>query len=172
MEYLIYAISVAILAYGRYADIKSSKDFLYYGLTEGFAFSRDADGMFDLKKNLIGSAVFLAATTIAAFFVPLPAALANTIFGVVSFVIAKFHNEKKKANARERQIKILEEFREGGQPYLGPLVTRNGKSFYGLFRWIFVTNLDLNDAQAVMAAESILYLRIGDLAHQDNPFPA
>lgn len=167
MEIIIYLLSVALLAYGRYRDIQSSKDFIYYGLEEGFAFSRDADGNFNYKKNLIGSGAFLAITTIAAFWAPYPAALANTILGVISFAIAVFHNEKKKRNNRERQIDILTQFRNGDSPSFGGVTTRNGKTFYGLFRWIFVENVDVTDSDQVVAAQRELYGRLRTLAQQD-----
>jgi hypothetical protein len=134
---------------GRYADLWSSRDQIYYGLTEGTRFWRDKDGLIDAKRNVIGSAVWFAIGVALYFFVTGGGWIFIAPLGAYSFVQCLL-NVRVKAKNRQRQIRVLSALRDGLGPNLGLLATQNGKSFYELFQWVSTTEADPVEAASIV----------------------
>lgn len=167
---LFFWLNVLIFPVGRYADIKSSTGGHFYGLTEGIKFSRDKDGRINVKKNVLGSGVFLAiGIACAMFLAPFAGLMIIAPLGFYSF-FQTYLNYTSRRRGRENQIKTLRSLHRGDEVYLGFLTTRNGKSYYKLFPWIYVTGLDVDSGAAQLEVQRLI------VAHSHRPesewFPA
>jgi len=136
-------------------DWQSSKNFIYQGLTEGNKFATDKYGYFDVKKNLLLSAVMMAAVGVAGFygvFAPEPfvAMFAGVMCGIPILLRggAYVKNIAAAKRGRVRQIEFLRQLKsyksfekpeEEIAVLFNPLLltTRGGRTYYKLFGWIY-----------------------------------
>jgi len=156
---ILFWASVGFLLAGSLVDMRSSKDFIYYGVTEANKLWRDKWGFFDLKKNLVWTCV-MAAGTVALKLIP---AVGNRAF-VIGLLIGGVRLIQASLNFaglrrdREEQLQFLRELKriveEGDDPYAvnNHFAPRNfynqkhGRSYYELFPWIHTSTADVNDA--------------------------
>jgi hypothetical protein len=180
-----FIILMGILAFLNSLDIKSSKRFTYYSLTEKKSFLRDENHHTSIPKYLMfwGAAYVVLVTVF--FFVP---GLAVTTVAMFIPVIGLLVHEnfRVEANRRETQIEYLDGMVAAGVPedataiyqYLAskrlyPVVRPDGKTFSILmFDWINapVPPKDENGNFAVDAMQDVLF-QIWELAQTKN-FPA
>lgn len=138
-------IGLAILAFGCYSDAQSSKDFKYFGMDEK-NYARDKNGDFSLKIYIIaftaiGGTMAAVNLLVDEWIAKGFTTLAVTVIGLIAFGYSLI-NKQKKRKMRELQIRVLANRGWYGMTFR----TRNARSFYGLFRWIYSTNPDVETA--------------------------
>jgi hypothetical protein len=150
-------------------DTDSSKDFQYFGLTEGNSKAQDKHGFFAYKKNLILSYI-CAGVGIIAGFLAILLVKDKDVAGAVMIIggsLAAFFgamrwrqaikNEAAKKRKRKEQTEFLTRLKEHlsfEKPEIETVQlfdgmtahTRNGQTRYELIGWIYSTKTDLQEA--------------------------
>lgn len=131
---------LVLFAVSRWLDILTSVDGRYFGLSEANKLWANKDGDMDVTKNLMVSAIIAAAVLVPAAIWDPYASLILVPFIAGGFYIS-FKNRSVAKKNRAKQIEYLRLIRAGNWPAqeLGWPITRNGKTFYGLFRWVYST---------------------------------
>lgn len=172
---LFFAIVAVVL------DWQSSKNFIYYGLTEFNRWTTDKFGFFNVRKNLIISFAMLALVAVAgclgyAAEKESEKTFAFLVAGVFSLLPtglrgwAYFDNKAAAKRGRDKQIKLLRELRAcaesgGTEDDIAMLFNphkinrRGGRTYYFLFGWMYSENPDyyaaLAEIQSRLAALSL-----------------
>ena len=117
MLYLILIASAIFAGYGRYRDIMSSRNFLYYGGKEANPINKDEFGLFKSKFNIIGSIALIVGLLLSGFIFSnwiMGAIGGLLIFAIPSLVIG-INNDKENKYSRENiQKPILRHIRDTG----------------------------------------------------------
>ncbi|HEX8289816.1 MAG TPA: hypothetical protein VF556_17675 [Pyrinomonadaceae bacterium] len=179
---ILWIAGAVVSPIGIKKDADSSKDFQYHGLTEGNSKADDEHGFFAYKKNLILSYICMSVGIIAGFLAILLVKdkdVAGAVmiiggglaggFGAMRWRQA-IKNDEAKIRGREKQTQFLRALRDyqsfekpenelpvmfNGQHF----TTRNGRTYYKLFGYIYSENPDqssaISELQAKLAALSL-----------------
>jgi hypothetical protein len=165
---LLMFIFVALAIASRYPDYFTSKRGIYYGTGEGNKILRTKYGDFDAKKNIILSAIVIAAGGSFHFIFGRGAWALILPFVIIGSLMVGFTNWQKQTRVRERQMAFLSRLRSVAQAGgdIAPLfnnqmiVTTSGRQRYADFRWIYIDSTDdriaLPFLQGRIAAVSLL----------------
>lgn len=138
----VLQLIVTILAFpaGRSVDIVSSLNFPAYGMYETNATADNPDGSLNMKSALIVSAIVEAALLVVFFAVsPLLGMLCSLLIGAMAVGRGLLNFQKKRKRRREQE-KVLDGRFWYGQTFITNHKT--GRSYIGLFPWLYSTNPD------------------------------
>ncbi len=156
IESTLFFIIISVIYFaGRYYDILSSQNFDLYGLMESRPFSRDKHGFFNTQKNIIGSAGFYLLALIV-FLIPSPVS-GGAFLIIISLALYSFYagydNFKTKRENRQDQILFLRGLKNAASdvetapwPLAGRIVTREGRTMYEMFRFVYSEKPDVMEA--------------------------
>lgn len=152
---LVFVIGLIAASLVIVLDWQSSKNFIFYGLTEGNKLTTDRYGYFDVKKNLIISAASVSVIAVAGIYGLVAeeriVVLLSGVFCLIPCFIrgkAFIGNIGALKRGRIKQIKLLRELRsvverdgtkeEIAAVFNGQLVNqRGGRTYYRLFGWVY-----------------------------------
>jgi hypothetical protein len=160
-----FIVSSILFWVGWYLDAEESKTYQYYGLKEAAKLWADSYGNFDYSKNLLWTGIYYVGAVVLGLFTGWGAAFAVTIpfaYRIVQSFLAKRH---KKVN-RLKQTQILSRYHNdplAPEANLGMLMTRGGRSFFLLFKWLYIPASPNNEGIAAAHA------RIREYAQNTSP---
>jgi hypothetical protein len=146
-------VAVAYWAARGFDMYSSTSTAWYYGLKESNKLSRNKDGEFDLKKNiLLTGGWFLLSSVIGFATHNWGAGYALLVLGVPASLMLAYSNFHKAKKNRAKQIAFLSRLRadpEGLHDFseAGPYIIRNGKGFFQLFHWLWLPEANMMQPQ-------------------------
>lgn len=158
---IVFWIGFSLSVITIIGDWQSSKDFQYYGLTEGN--SRTAKGgFFDTRKNLLYSSAFVALIAVCGLVAPSARGFIGVMFIipiVMRGAMGWLRNIPAKRKGREKQIAFLRELRQMGTNGASGDEIRHfflklaslqidGVTYYRLFGWVQSKQTDYETAIA------------------------
>lgn len=164
MTIIIFIISLAVLVAGNATDYLSSINFDLHGLREGNKLMQDKRGLFDKRKNLIGS-IFLVTLPVVLFIVFPDSFIGVVMWNIVIGAVRGFtglNNFKKARKKREYQIRYLRQFRDTINSGVGSVTIAarqwRGGTFYSTVIGVFTS-----DESSVLAAHDELERKLRTL---------
>jgi hypothetical protein len=162
-----FVICLLTAVASRAFDAYTSRDFEYYGLTEGNPLMADKYGYFSITKQVVAG-VLIFAVGVIAFQYTTKAWIFYAVIAIPSVIIALI-NQQSKTKKRKVQIEYLRSLRSvdgtddralAGFFARVPLKTKGGRTRYVLFGWIY------SEASDQRIAQPDLWHRIWDVSQK------